>query len=229
MPQVVGPEILIVDDDPDTCEQLASLMVSDGYRAVTALSGRQALTRLAHKIPDCLVLDYAMPEVSGLEVLRQIRDQDLDIPIVMLSAKADSYDRVAGYSSGADIYVGKHEDVAVLRSAVRRLLVARRRTATVLEVGQLRLDLTAWKCYFNGAEVALPPRLFTLLRLLASQPGRVYRKEQILSAVWGVGAEVYDRVVDNAVVDLRRMLGDSGRPPSLIHTVRGVGYKLEVK
>jgi DNA-binding response OmpR family regulator len=147
----------------------------------------------------------------------------------MLSAKSDSYDKVTGYSSGADVYVGKEEDPGVLRAVVRRLIQQRGTVGTRIELGGLVIDLATWTCTVDGAVVSLPRRLFTLLHALASQPGRVLRKEQLVYQVWGINSDIYNRAVDNAVVELRRLLGDSSNQPRFVHTVRGVGYKFEVE
>jgi DNA-binding response OmpR family regulator len=221
-------EILVVDDDPDSLRALSDLLTADGYLVACASGGREALRRLTSDRPDCVVLDYAMPEVTGFEVLRNLRESGNQTPVVMLSAKNDSYDKVTGYSSGADVYVGKEEDPAVLRAVVRRLVEQRGGVGTRIDMGGLVIDLATWTCTVDGAAVSLPPRLFTLLHVLASQPGRVLRKEQLVYQVWGINSDIYNRAVDNAVVELRRLLGDSSNQPRFVHTVRGVGYKFEV-
>ncbi|MGH7611084.1 MAG: response regulator transcription factor [Candidatus Dormibacteria bacterium] len=227
MPGIGRGELLVVDDDTQTLDALKSLFASDGYRVRCAAGGREALRVLAHFRPDCVVLDYAMPDISGLETLRRLREAGDEIPVVVLSAKSDSYDRIAGYGAGADVYVGKEEDPGVLRAAVRRVIGRRDAHPGRIEVGSLSLDPGAWMCSVDGVPVRLPPRLFHLLYALASQPGRVLRKEQLLHQVWGVNSDVYRRVVDNSVGELRRLLGDESASPRFIHTVRGVGYKLE--
>lgn len=221
-------ELLVVDDDPETLRALSDLLKADGYRIACASSGREALQRITSEPPDCVVLDYAMPEVTGLEVLRTLRDSGNQIPVVMLSAKSDSYDKMAGYSTGADIYVGKEEDPGVLRAAVRRLMQQRGAVDTRIDAGGLMIDVATWSCSVDGVPISLPPRLFTLLQVLASQPGRVLRKEQLVYQVWGINSDIYNRAVDNAVVELRRLLKDSSSRPRFVHTVRGVGYKFEV-
>jgi DNA-binding response OmpR family regulator len=145
----------------------------------------------------------------------------------MLSAKSDPYDKASGYSVGADVYVGKEEDPGVLRAVVRRLMERQGAVGTRIEMGGLVIDLATWTCSVDGAVINLPRRLFTLLHALASQPGRVLRKEQLVYQVWGINSDIYNRAADNAVVDLRRLLGDSSSQPRFIHTVRGVGYKFE--
>jgi DNA-binding response OmpR family regulator len=222
-------EILVVDDDPDSLRALSDLLTADGYRVTLASGGREALRRINSESPDCVVLDYAMPEVTGFEVLQHLRESGNNTPVVMLSAKSDSYDKVTGYSSGADVYVGKEEDPGVLRAVVRRLIQQRGTVGTRIELGGLVIDLATWSCTVDGAVVSLPRRLFTLLHVLASQPGRVLRKEQLVYQVWGINSDIYNRAVDNAVVELRRLLGDSSNQPRFVHTVRGVGYKFEVE
>jgi two-component system alkaline phosphatase synthesis response regulator PhoP len=221
-------EILVVDDDPDSRRALLDLLTADGYHVACASGGREALRMIASGTPDCVVLDYAMPEVTGFEVLRTLRESRNEVPVVMLSAKSDSFDKVSGYSNGADVYVGKEEDPGVLRAAVRRLMQRRGAVDTRIETGGLMIDAATWSCTVDGKPIGLPRRLFTLLHALASQPGRVLRKEQLVYLVWGINSDIYNRAVDNAVVELRRLLGDNSRQPRFVHTVRGVGYKFEV-
>ncbi|MFZ0996129.1 MAG: response regulator transcription factor [Candidatus Dormiibacterota bacterium] len=228
MPERDRAEILVVDDDPDTLRALADLLTADGYRVASASGGREALRRISSDSPDCIVLDYAMPEVTGFEVLQHLRESGSQTPVVILSAKSDPYDKVTGYSGGADVYVGKEEDPGVLRAVVRRLMERRGVVGSRIELGGLVIDLSTWTCSVDGTEVSLPRRLFKLLHVLASQPGRVLRKEQLVYQVWGINSDIYNRAVDNAVVELRRLLGDSSSQPRFVHTVRGVGYKVEV-
>lgn len=221
-------ELLVVDDDPDCRRALSDLLTADGYHVACAAGGREALRLISSKRPDCVILDYAMPEVTGFEVLRTLRESGNDVPVVLLSAKSDSYDKVSGYSSGADVYVGKDEDPGVLRAAVRRLMQRRGTIGTRIEAGGLVIDVATWTCTVDGQPVGLPRRLFTLLHALASQPGRVLRKEQLVYQVWGINSDIYNRAVDNAVVELRRLLGDNSTRPRFVHTIRGVGYKFEI-
>ncbi|NNM97282.1 MAG: response regulator transcription factor, partial [Candidatus Dormibacteraeota bacterium] len=214
--------ILVVDDDPTSLAALSALLAGDGYRITVARGGREALLRIARDRPDCVVLDYAMPEMTGLEVLRSLRASGDQIPVLMLSAKSDPYDKTAGYSSGADVYVGKDEDPSVVRAAIQRLLNRAGSTGSRIEIGGLVIDSSTWSCHVDGRQVRLPPRSFSLLLALASQAGRVCRKEQLIYQVWGVNSDVYTRAVDNAVVELRRLLGDDSGNPRFIHTVRGV-------
>jgi len=219
--------ILVVDDDPTSLSALTTMLAGDGYRITAAKGGREALLAIARDRPDCVVLDYAMPEMTGLEVLRSLRASGDQIPVLMLSAKSDSYDKTAGYASGADVYVGKDEDPSVVRAAVQRLLDRAGSTGSRIEIGGMVIDSSTWSCRVDGRQVQLPPRSFSLLLALASQAGRVCRKEQLIYQVWGVNSDVYTRAVDNAVVELRRLLGDDSGNPRFIHTVRGVGYKFE--
>ncbi|MHB1527353.1 MAG: response regulator transcription factor [Candidatus Dormibacteria bacterium] len=219
--------VLVVDDDPTSLSAITALLAGDGYRITVARSGREALRAIARDRPECVVLDYAMPEMTGLEVLRSLRSGGDEIPVVMLSAKSDPYDKTTGYASGADVYLGKDEDPSVLRAAVQRLLHRAGAAGTRIEVGGLSIDSATWSCRVDGRAVELPPRVFSLLVALASQAGRVCRKEQLIYQVWGINSDVYTRAVDNAVVELRRLLGDDSAKPRFIHTVRGIGYKFE--
>ncbi|MHB8394086.1 MAG: response regulator transcription factor [Candidatus Dormibacteria bacterium] len=227
----MGPErgrLLVVDDDPISLAAIKAVLEPDGYRVDSARTGREALSEIAIRRPDCVVLDYAMPEMTGLEVVRALRESGNQTPVIMFSAKSDSYDKTAGYASGADIYIGKDEDPGVLRAAVGRVLQHRQSSSARIEMGGLVLDTATWSCEVDGSEVRLPRRLFSLLRVLASQPGCVVRKEQLVYQVWGVNSDVYNRAVDNSIVELRKLLGDPSSQPRFIHTVRGVGYKFQV-
>ncbi len=221
-------ELLVVDDDPDSRKALSDLLTADGYHVLCANGGREALRLISNRRPDCVVLDYAMPEVTGFEVLRTLRELGNDVPVVLLSAKSDSFDKASGYANGADVYLGKDEDPGVLRAAVRRLLQRRGLVGTRIESGGLVIDVTTWTCTVDGQPISLPRRLFTLLHAMASQPGRVLHKEQLVYQVWGINSDIYNRAVDNAVVELRRLLGDDSSRPRFVHTIRGVGYKFEV-
>ncbi len=228
MPPDAVPSVLVVDDDPRVLETVTALLRAEGYRTRVAGGGREALQAIASDRPACLVLDAAMPTLSGLEVVRALRRAGDDLPVVMLSARAAPIDKMAGYDEGVDIYVDKSEDPLVLRAAVRRVLQRHRQAPTRYEHPGLVIDSDRWTCAVDGRAVVLPRRLFTLLHLLASQPGRVLRKEQIVYQVWGVNSDVYNRAVDNAVIELRRLLGDRSDHPRFVHTVRGIGYKFEV-
>jgi DNA-binding response OmpR family regulator len=226
----MGPErarVLVVDDDPLSVAAIRRVLEPDGYRVDSAAGGREGLAHLGRHRQDCLILDYAMPGMSGLEVVAALRAAGESLPVVMLSAKSDSFDKAAGYSSGVDIYLGKDEDPSVLRAAVARLIRQGTRTATRIEIGGLTLDSATWTCQVDGREVHLTKRAFSLLEALVGQRGTVLRKEQLVYLVWGVNSDVYNRAVDNAVVELRRLLGDSSSNPRFIHTIRGIGYKFE--
>ncbi|MGC8473922.1 MAG: response regulator transcription factor [Candidatus Dormibacteria bacterium] len=219
--------VLAVDDDALCLDSVRALLEADGRTVLTATSGRAALALAARQRPDLIVLDYAMPEMTGLEVLQALRQAGDQVPVILLSAKSDPYDRAAGYASGADVCIGKEEDSAVLRAAIARHLDRAGPSAPRSEFPGLVVDWSTWTCIVDGEEVHLPPRLFRLLGALASRPGVVLRKEQLIGQVWGLNSDVYNRAVDNAVVELRRLIGDRGPTPRLIHTVRGVGYKFE--
>ncbi len=228
MTRIAVPLVVVVDDDPRVVETVAALLRPEGYAVQGVGGGAQALEAMAARAPDCLVVDWAMPTMSGLEVVRRLRQSGSAVPVVMLSARGEAIDRMAGYDAGVDIYIDKSEDPGVLRAAVRRLIQGRGARPTRFDHPGLTIDVGTWTCSVDGAPVALPRRLFLLLHLLASQPGQVLRKEQIVYQVWGVDSDVYNRAVDNAVAELRRRLGDRRGSPRFIHTVRGIGYKFEV-
>lgn len=228
MSESAVPLVLVVDDDPPTIETVSAILSGEGYRTVGALSGAEALTTIAARKPDCLIVDLAMPNLSGAEFVRQLRRGGSAVPVVMLSARGDAIDQVTGYDAGVDVYVDKADDPGVLRAVIRRLLQRQRSRPARFDHPGLSIDASTWTCTVDGRPVMLPRRLFLLLHLLASQPGQVLRKEQIVYQVWGVDSDVYNRAVDNSVAELRRLLGERSGATRFIHTVRGIGYKFEV-
>jgi two-component system phosphate regulon response regulator PhoB len=196
-----------------------------------AADGEQALQALAEDPPDLVLLDWMLPQLSGIEICRQIRrgTATRDLPVIMLTARGEEADRIRGLDTGADDYVTKPFSPAELIARVRALL---RRARPALEadrltVGDLVMDLAAHRAHVGGAEVELGPTEFRLLRHFMEHPGRVYSRDQILDAVWGRDINVEDRTVDVHIGRLRKALrAAAGKDP--IRTVRGAGYSLEV-
>jgi two-component system alkaline phosphatase synthesis response regulator PhoP len=222
--------ILVVDDEPEIVRLLRSYLEQDGYRVVTAYNGEEALYTARHEKPDLVVLDVLMPKMDGLEFTRRVR-REQDVPIIMLTARAEETDRIVGLEMGADDYVTKpfspREVVARVRAVLRRAQPADERDLPpVLRVGPIALDRSTHTVTVNGEPADLTPTEFDVLDTLMSTPGRVYSRAEILEAVQGVTFEAYERTVDAHIKNLRRKIEPQPANPTCILTVRGVGYRL---
>jgi two-component system response regulator MtrA len=224
----VDERVLIVEDDPSIRETTAIGLGNAGFRVETAADGREALLRFRQGAFDLVVLDLMLPVLDGFEVCREIRKESR-VPIVMLTAKSDATDVVAGLELGADDYVTKPFDMPVLVARLRAVL--RRASAEPedrpLAIGDLELDPGAFSARKGGQELKLTATEFRLLLELARRPGQVFTRELLLERVWGYEYLGDSRLVDVAVQRLRAKVEADPSRPSLITTVRGVGYRLE--
>ncbi|MDJ0852046.1 MAG: response regulator [Myxococcota bacterium] len=219
--------ILVIDDEPDLLELVRVNLDQAGYRVETAADGREAMASLRRDRPDLVVLDLMLPDVSGTDLCRQLRSSSefSDLPIIMLTAKADEVDRVVGFELGADDYVTKPfspRELTLRVNAVLRRKTAASAPGAQLEHGTLRLDPDRHRCFVDGAEIDLTAKEFDLLRTLMSRPGRVMTRDALLEQVWGADITVTSRTIDTHLKRLREKLGAAG---PLIETVRGVGYR----
>jgi two-component system phosphate regulon response regulator PhoB len=220
--------IAVIEDDSSIRELLEYQLLREGYKVVTAADGKSGLALVLSKRPAAILLDLMLPEMDGLEVCRQIRRQaDMErIPVLMLTAKGEESDIVAGLEVGAEDYVTKPFSVKVVIARLRALL--RRRpgphatAADVVKVRDLLIDPGRHEVLAKGKPLDLTFTEFRLLHLLARRPGRVFTREQIVDGVRGEDYAVTDRAVDVQIVGLRRKLGTRG---DYIETVRGVGYR----
>jgi len=221
--------VLIVDDQPDIVRLVRDYLERAGFRVLTASDGEQALQVARSSHPDLVILDLTLPRLDGLDVARALR-RDGDVPIIMLTARTEESDRVAGLELGADDYVTKpfsaREMVARVRAVLRRTSGARA-GEDVIRVGEsLTLDVPRMETTVEGRTVALTPTEFLLLLHMARQPGRVFTRAQLLDAVHGVAIESYERAIDAHIKNIRRKIERDPRAPRLLQTVFGVGYRL---
>ncbi len=221
--------ILIVDDDRSITDALALLFKRAGYTVAIASSGTEALQKLTSK-PDLIILDIMMPDLSGYEVCRQIRGQFSSIPILMLTARDQTQDRVLGLDLGADAYLGKPFETAELLAQVRALL---RRSKgedstdqTHLKCGDIQLRENTHHVTLKGLELELTPKEYELLRVFIRRPGVVFGRETLLREVWGYEYSGDTRTVDVHVQRLRAKIEDDPSQPRRLCTVRGFGYRL---
>ncbi|MDR7451308.1 MAG: response regulator transcription factor [Armatimonadota bacterium] len=222
------PKVLIVDDEESIVDLLRSYLTNEGFRVEAAMDGPTALAKARAFRPDVVVLDIMLPGLDGIEVLRQLRAES-PVYVIMLTAKADEADKVVGLSVGADDYVTKpfspRELTARLRAILRRGRGAAPEPPRVLMFRQLRLDPARREVWKDDEPVELTTLEFNLLHTLASYPGHVLSREQLLERVWGTDYFGDDRVVDAHIKKLRQKLGDDAAEPRFIQTVRGIGYK----
>jgi two-component system phosphate regulon response regulator PhoB len=220
-------KILVVEDERAIREMLAFNLGRAGYDVRGAGDGREARAAIADGHPDLIVMDWMLPDVSGLELTRQLKRDGLtkEIPVIMLTARAEEDDRVAGLDGGADDYIVKpfsqRELLARIRAALRRGTVAE---GEVVSVGELKLDGASHQVSVGSQEVALGPTEYRLLEFFMHHPDRVYSRAQLLDRVWGGNVYVEERTVDVHIRRLRKALTPSGYD-RLIRTVRGAGYR----
>ncbi|HKK84444.1 MAG TPA: phosphate regulon transcriptional regulator PhoB [Roseovarius sp.] len=223
------PTVLLVEDEPAQREVLAYNLEAEGFRVARAENGEEALMLVEEGAPDLIVLDWMLPNVSGIEVCRQLktRSDTRGVPIIMLSARSEEVDRVRGLETGADDYVVKPYSVVELMARVRAQL-RRSRPSTVgerLEYQDIVLDSETHRVTRDGKDLKLGPTEFRLLSTFMEKPGRVWSREQLLDRVWGRDIYVDTRTVDVHIGRLRKALSKHGGGDPL-RTVRGAGYAL---
>ena len=221
--------LLIVDDDPELRQFLHTELEIEGYACTEAASGQQALVQLRESRWDLLLLDWTLPDFSGVEICRRLRDSDDHTPVLMLTARDDVRERVEALDAGADDYLTKPFSIEELLARVRARLRSASKASSepeTLQLADLQLTAASREVSRGGESISLTGREFELLHLLLSQPNQVHGREAILNAVWGEHWVGDDNVLDVYIRALRRKLEREGRP-TLIQTVRGVGFMLK--
>ena len=220
--------LLLVEDDPGVAEALRLALVSLGHRVELACDGESGIARTAGQAFDVVLLDVMMPGIDGFETARRLRAASL-LPIIMLTARSDPIDIVAGLECGADDYVTKPVEPRVLDTRIKAVLrrTAPRNEETLLVFGELAINPAAMTVARAGESVTLTPTEFRLLLELADHAGQVLSRHQLLHRVWGYGYAGDSRLVDAVVQRLRAKVEVTPSRPELIHTVRGVGYRLD--
>ena len=226
---MIRPTVLLVEDEAAQREMLAYNLEAEGFDVITADNGEDGLILVDENDPDLIVLDWMMPQLSGIEVCRRLKSNSKtrQIPVIMLSARAEEVDRVRGLETGADDYVVKPYSVIELMARVKAHL-RRIRAAAVgnrLEYGDIMLDPETHKVFRSQSELKLGPTEFRLLSTFMEKPGRVWSRDQLLDRVWGRDIYVDTRTVDVHVGRLRKALCQHGGDDPL-RTVRGAGYAL---
>ncbi len=223
-----SPTILVADDEAPIRNLIESYLRAEGWDVMTATNGEQAVAGVRSRRPDLVVLDVLMPELDGLEALRQIRTFS-DVYVIMLTARSEEADKLVGLGVGADDYLTKpfspRELVARMKAVFRREHNSRPSAENSLFLGELEIEVNQRSVRIEGNQKELTALEFDLLVVLARQPGRVFTRRQLLELVWGWDYFSDERVVDVHIRNLRKALGDRASDPRWIGTVRGVGYR----
>jgi two-component system, OmpR family, phosphate regulon response regulator OmpR len=222
----VTPRILLIEDDPRLAGLVTEYLGEAGFVVSTAATGHAGLDRIGREPYDAVVLDLMLPDIDGLEVCRQLRASSSEVPVLMLTARGDTMDRVVGLEIGADDYMPKpfepRELLARLRAILRRRPSAR--GSDVLRFGRLEIDRGARAVRVDGTERSLTSHQFTLLVALAEKAGRVLSRDSLMDLVKGETLEAFDRSIDVHVSRIRAAIEDDPKKPRRILTVRGAGY-----
>ncbi|MCH5584369.1 response regulator transcription factor [Shimazuella sp. AN120528] len=232
-------KILVVEDEPSIVKLIEFNLTKEGFSVDSALDGDIALQKIKVDMPDLIVLDLMLPRIDGLEVCRRIRAEKEHIPILMLTAKSDEFNKVLGLELGADDYMTKpfsiRELTARVKAIFRRMEAVRRSDEDTkppersIQIGDILIDTDGYEVTRNGQPIELTPKEFELLIYLANHRGKVLSRDQLLNAVWNYDFVGDSRIVDVHVSHLRDKIELDSKKPLYIKTVRGVGYKLESK
>lgn len=220
-------KILLVDDDLDILEIVRYNLMQEGYKIITAQNGKQAVKKAIKERPNLIIMDVMMPEMDGIEACEIIRKTPElnDVIITFLTARAEDYSQLAGFDVGADDYITKPIKPKVLTSKVKALLRRLKddKQQETITIAGMEINREQYKILRDDEEITLPKKEFELLYLLASKPGKVFEREEILRKVWGNDVVVGGRTIDVHIRKLREKLGEE-----LIKTIKGVGYKFEI-
>ncbi|UFH47487.1 response regulator transcription factor [Flavobacterium galactosidilyticum] len=221
-------KILLVDDEPDILEIVGYNLSEEGYQIFTASNGKEAVAIAKKEIPDLIIMDVMMPEMDGMEACENIRKipELSNVLITFLTARSEDYSQVAGFDAGADDYITKPIKPKVLVSKVKALLRRlndKEHNIDTLNVGGIEINREEYKIVKDNIEIVLPRKEFELFYLLASKPGKVFKRDEILDRVWGNEVVVGGRTIDVHIRKLREKIGEE-----LFKTIKGVGYKFEV-
>jgi two-component system, OmpR family, alkaline phosphatase synthesis response regulator PhoP len=220
-------KILLVDDEQDILEIVGYNLSLEGYQVITASNGKDAIAKAKRELPHLIIMDVMMPEMDGIEACENIRKfPEMENTIItFLTARSEDYSQVAGFDAGADDYIAKPIKPKVLVSKVKGLLRRLKETETentTLSVGDIEISREEYKIVRNNQEIILPRKEFELFYLLATKPGKVFTREEILEKVWGNEVVVGGRTIDVHIRKLREKIGDD-----FFKTIKGVGYKIE--
>lgn len=224
--------VLVVDDEPSIVTLLKFNLEQAGYNVLTAEDGRKGLDTALKEKPDLIVLDLMLPGMDGMDVCKSLRQEKVNTPILMLTAKDDEFDKILGLELGADDYLTKpfspREVVARVKAILRRSQFEDvEQSEQVIKIGDLEIQLERYDVYFKGEQLILTPKEFELLLYLANHRGKVLSRDQLLNGVWDFQYDGDTRIVDVHISHLREKIESDSKKPVYIRTIRGFGYKLE--
>ncbi|MFL2617873.1 MAG: response regulator transcription factor [Flavobacteriaceae bacterium] len=220
-------KILIVDDDPDIIEILTYNLSNEGYNVKSAVNGVEALKKAKKFIPDIILLDVMMPEMDGIEACSQLREIESlsKSMVIFLSARGEDFTQIAAFDAGADDYINKPVKPKILLkkiSSISRRILSENNVTSNIIIGSLVIDRDSYSVTHEKDEITLPRKEFELLHMLASKPGKVLTRDEIMFKVWGTQVVVGDRTIDVHIRKLREKIGEK-----YIKTIKGVGYKFK--
>jgi two-component system alkaline phosphatase synthesis response regulator PhoP len=219
------PKILVVDDDPDIVEILRYNLSLGGYDVKSAANGKEAIKKAKIFLPEIILLDVMMPEMDGIEACSLIKEIPslVNTRIIFLSARSEDYTQLSAFDAGADDYISKPVKPKILLKKIESIfkrLTKKNEEINLIDLGELKLDRNSYLVYLKNQEIALPRKEFELFYLLASKPGKVFTRDEIMGKVWGSEVVVGDRTIDVHIRKLREKIGDL-----YFKTVKGIGYK----
>jgi two-component system alkaline phosphatase synthesis response regulator PhoP len=219
------PKILVVDDDPDIVEILRYNLSLGGYDVKSAANGKEAIKKAKIFLPEIILLDVMMPEMDGIEACSLIKEIPslVNTRIIFLSARSEDYTQLSAFDAGADDYISKPVKPKILLKKIESIfkrLTKKNEEINLIDLGELKLDRNSYLVYLKNQEIALPRKEFELFYLLASKPGKVFTRDEIMGKVWGSEVVVGDRTIDVHIRKLREKIG-----VLYFKTVKGIGYK----
>lgn len=219
------PKILVVDDDPDIVEILRYNLSLGGYDVKSAFNGKEAIKKAKIFLPEIILLDVMMPEMNGIEACSLIKEIPslVNTRIIFLSARSEDYTQLSAFDAGADDYISKPVKPKILLKKIESIfkrINKKNEEINVIDLGEIKIDKNSYLVYLKNQEIALPRKEFELFYLLASKPGKVFTRDEIMGKVWGSEVVVGDRTIDVHIRKLREKIGDL-----YFKTVKGIGYK----
>jgi DNA-binding response OmpR family regulator len=226
----MNPKILLVDDEVNLVDPMSYTLKQKGFETAVAYNGQEALNKIQTEQPDLMLLDWSMPDISGIEVLKKTRERQNFVPVIMITGKSAKEDIVEGLEAGADDYITKPFTwevlIARINAALRRAQIPGAGSSKRIRYGDIILDTLTHRVWLGDKELNLSPREYTLLELFMQNPKRVYSRDELIERVWGLDFDGDTKTVDVHICWIRQKIGDDSGKPKIIQTVRGFGYRL---
>lgn len=223
-------KLLLVDDEVNLVDPMAYTLEQKGFETAIAYNGEQALKKYESEEPDLILLDWSMPDISGLDVLKRIRESQNFVPVIMITGKSAKEDIVEGLAAGADDYITKpfnwEELMARVNAAIRRAQQPNAAHPKRIRFGKVILDAKTHRAWLEDKELNLSPREYSMLELFMQNPKRIYSRDELIEKVWGLDFDGDSKTVDVHICWLRQKIEEDANKPKIIQTVRGFGYRL---